>query len=151
MLTEGDFHYQDGKRLVNEWAEGRVQTFIELSGRRYTEINVRGTIITVARAILPRIVPRPYGEIEIPVLGEGGQLEKVVFPIKRFLHESPQFVVESPDAILGGVQGPRLDLAIANGLGVTDEELLIDMKDTRIDPEIPEKIRETVVLGHIYF
>lgn len=144
MVEEGKFFYDGGRRLVNEWVDGRVRTFQEETGRRYTEIHFAGRTITVVREALPRIIPRTYGHIIIPTITDpdGVNLETTL-PIKKPLLNTQLFIVEERrgvSGIIGKAKGPRLDLAIAEGLGISDEELIKDKRETYIDPTIALRI-----------
>ena len=52
--------------------------------------------------------------------------------------------MEDVSGILGRVQGERLDLALAYGLGISDEELVKDKLDTMVDLSILDRIAKLV-------
>lgn len=138
-MEDGRYFYTDGRRLQNEYAGGQVQVFINEDGSRATEIRVARSLVTVERAIIQPVMLRDYGTITVE--GEGGEL---LLAIKKPELIIPYLIVEARDKVLGKAEGNRFDIALAYTLGISDPELIIDMQDTRIDPQISDAIASVI-------
>ena len=140
-MIEGErFFYENGRRLVNEYANGQVKIFMQESGIRTTEIELAGTKIIITREEVPLIIPADYGRIIIPRQGDN----ETIMPIKRPLFTRPFFLVEDKFGILGSAEGTRFDLALAYNLGVSDEELVKDKLDTVVEVKITNEIAKII-------
>ena len=151
MFYPERFAYENGRRLVNEFAEGAVQIFMHETGMRWTEIDVAGKTVTVARRAIPGYIPNPripkaeladiradldeYGEIDV-------RGERLV--IKRFHEDVPQFIVKDGPTFIGQAVGNRLVLAIAYSLGVSDEEMLKDLHGSSVDTQVVDRIATVI-------
>lgn len=135
-MIEGErYFFENGRRLFNEYADGKVRTFLYENGLRTTEITLGQVKIIVAREDVPLIIPADYGRIIV----QNNKNEEIL-PIKRPLFTTAFFLVESKEGILGWAKGNRFDLALAYELGVEDPELKTDKQDTIIESRIPNRV-----------
>lgn len=140
-MIEGDrFFFENGRRLINEYADGQVRIFIQETGVRTTEIEWAGTKIVIAREEVPLIIPADYGRIIIP----RSENYEEIMPIKRPLFTKPFFLVEDKFGILGWAEGNRFDLALAYNLGISDPELVRDKQDTVVETRITDEIAKLI-------
>lgn len=86
MFDGERYFYTDGKRLFNEYADGKIKIFFWVDETRTTEIDLGGTTISVIRESDPEIIPGTYGKILVPS-GENTE----ILPIKRPTLEKPFF------------------------------------------------------------
>lgn len=135
MFPGERFVYNDGGRLINEFADGRVRIYMHETGMRYTEIDLAGHTITVARHAIPGYIPDEYGRISV----RGDELA-----IKRFDELFPQYIIKDGPKLMGHAGGNRLDLTLAYSLGVSDAELVEDLHGSKIDGRITDRIATIV-------
>jgi hypothetical protein len=140
MIEGGSFSSEKLPSLVATYDNQRVKVFMHRSGLRFTEINLANKTITVARAIEPAEFPGNYGEIAV----QSEMRDSKFFITKHALDGPPFFLVWDGRLVVGSARGYRLDLALAYGLGVSDEYLVTDMQKTVITLTIPERIAQEV-------
>ncbi|HYM65163.1 MAG TPA: hypothetical protein VES68_01615 [Candidatus Sulfotelmatobacter sp.] len=139
-MIEGERHFfENGRFLVDSYSGNNVRVYMHQAGLRFTEIEVAGTTITVAKEVSPVEPPKNYGEIYVP-----GENKDVILPITRHSYKGPTFFVWDNELIIGFAKGTRLDLALAYNLGVSDLKLVKDKRDTFVDPRISDEIAKLV-------
>lgn len=135
MVESGNFIEENGGFLIEAYAEEKVRVYAGKGGLRLTEIDLNGKTIIIARDPKPAFFPKTYGEIIIHGESASSRLN-----ITRFsLDGPPRFMISEGSKPIGYVVGNRLDLALAEGLGLRDRYLEGYARHTIVTPQIPEK------------